>query len=951
MSAPRASLLLLAIPVLLGSLPAQEPKPLEPADGERLRTIRDEALAATGRHVAYRITTGRSRRDAPPGEDSEEASLVLLRCLETGAEVQEAGATIHAFSPEGRFHVTHLREPRPRPSQRAPQAGRPEAAPAAAAPGAGTPAESPRRRRGGGRTSAPPQAAPASGPLSGPGRRPTGHPLVLRDLCSGDTRRIEGVRRHEFGPKDRHLVLHLSLPSAARSGLFVLDLEEGPAAPLQPILRGDVEPRLLAWTLDGSTLIAIAAEPGPTDFERLRSDAFRLPEVGLSALFGVRKAPAQPRASAPPWKVWRWQPGRREAEALSISGIPEGRMLSGDGARLERTGRLLYVETVPVPAPEAPKVQAAHAADPPAAKPTVTVWHWLDDEIPTQRSRRNASAGRAPALIDLGTGEFRVLGDERLAGLRIEPGFRYAIGSDDDPYLRERTWDRARQDHYLIDLETGARWRIARRAAQAPRFGPRGSSLLIFEEGTWWSVDPATRTRTDLCRPHGIPLEFDELTGDARGGPVGALPGTGELLVSDSWDIWAVPGEGRPARNLTRIGRTGKIRFRPARLPGEDEEGLPLALVLHGVAEDTKEESLWVYDADSGTVRVLLRAAKDMELLARTAEGTRHLLRIQDSAEAPDLWIAGPRMDGLVRISDSNPWLREHRLPRAELVSWASADGQPLQGILLRPVEAVPGTRHPLIVQIYEQQSQNLHVFRAPGMGLNPQAFVQKGYAVLLPDIVYEIGRPGLSALKCTVPAVQRVVDLGVADPARVGLCGHSWGGYETAFIVTQTRLFRAAVAGAPVVNMSSAYNGIRWESGLPRQFQYEVAQSRIGGHLWELRDRFIENSPIFHLDRVKTPILVVFGNEDGAVPWYQGIELFLAMRRLGKPCIFLEYAGEGHSLRRPENLADHTERLHAFFDHHLRDAPAPPWLLGPGPPAPLEAAPASSPPVTDPAR
>jgi len=174
---------------------------------------------------------------------------------------------------------------------------------------------------------------------------------------------------------------------------------------------------------------------------------------------------------------------------------------------------------------------------------------------------------------------------------------------------------------------------------------------------------------------------------------------------------------------------------------------------------------------------------------------------------------------------------------------------------------------------------------------------------------------------------VQKLIEMGVADPKAIALHGHSWGGYETAFMVTQTNLFACAIAGAPVSNMTSAYSGIRLESGLARQFQYEEEQSRIGGSLWEYPERYIENSPVFFADKINTPLLIEFGDEDGAVPWEQGIELYLAMRRLGKECVMLEYRGEPHHLKKYPNKLDYSVKFKEFLDHYLKGAPAPEWL------------------------
>ncbi|HKX30666.1 MAG TPA: prolyl oligopeptidase family serine peptidase, partial [Blastocatellia bacterium] len=210
---------------------------------------------------------------------------------------------------------------------------------------------------------------------------------------------------------------------------------------------------------------------------------------------------------------------------------------------------------------------------------------------------------------------------------------------------------------------------------------------------------------------------------------------------------------------------------------------------------------------------------------------------------------------------------------------------------------------------------------------INPAYYASNGYLVLMPDIVYTIGYPGQSALKCVLPAIQAVVDQGFVDERAIGVQGHSWGGYEVAYMVTQTDRFRAAAAGAPVANMTSAYGAIRWGTGMSRQYQYELTQSRIGGSLWDCPTRFIENSPVFYADRLRTPVLMLHNDHDDIVPWQQGIEYYLALRRLGKEVYLFSYQGESHNLRKPRNQQDYTRRMQEFFDHLLKGSPKPAWM------------------------
>jgi dipeptidyl aminopeptidase/acylaminoacyl peptidase len=297
--------------------------------------------------------------------------------------------------------------------------------------------------------------------------------------------------------------------------------------------------------------------------------------------------------------------------------------------------------------------------------------------------------------------------------------------------------------------------------------------------------------------------------------------------------------------------------------------------------------------------------------------------------EYPDILVTDPDFKALKKVSDAGKQKDPFTWGKAELVRYKNSDGVPLSGILIKPDDFDPKRKYPMMVYIYEKLSEGVHRFvePRPSHSINASYYASNGYLVLMPDIVYNIGYPGQSALKCVLPAIQSVVDQGFVNEDAIGIQGHSWGGYQIAYMVTQTNRFKAAAPGALVGNMTSAYSGIRWGTGLPRQFQYERTQSRIGGSLWEYPMRFIENSPVFQATRVQTPILMLHNDNDDAVPWYQGIEYYLALRRLNKEVYMFNYNGEPHGLRRRPNQKDYTRRLQEFFDHFLKGAAAPEWM------------------------
>ncbi len=457
---------------------------------------------------------------------------------------------------------------------------------------------------------------------------------------------------------------------------------------------------------------------------------------------------------------------------------------------------------------------------------------------------------------------------------------------------------------------------------------------MYYRAGDWHLVDASTLEERNLTGSLDVPFadeDWDE-PADVPGYGVGNwLDGSAAVLIYDKYDIWMFPTAGGAAVCLTEgKGRSAQYQFRIRILDKEKkylETGDHVFLTAYHDAK--KHTALYSMKAGKSGVEPVVEGPWEYTLVAKARKADKVLFTRQSYTEFPDLWITGTRFRKPERLSDVNPQVAEFAWGDAELVEWSSVDGTPLQGILIKPGNYEPGKRYPVLVYYYRFFTDRLYDFNHVAVNHRPcfPFYASNGYAIFLPDIRFDVGTPGYSATKCLVPGVQKIISMGVADPDAICLHGHSWSGYQTAFAITQTDIFACAIAGAPVSNMTSAYSGIRWESGLARQFQYEKSQSRIGGSLWETRDKYIENSPVFFADRIDTPLLIQFGDADGAVPWYQGIELYLAMRRLEKECIFLQYRGEPHHLKQYANKLDYTLKFKQYLDHYLKGEPAADWI------------------------
>ena len=403
-------------------------------------------------------------------------------------------------------------------------------------------------------------------------------------------------------------------------------------------------------------------------------------------------------------------------------------------------------------------------------------------------------------------------------------------------------------------------------------------------------------------------------------------------VASEATPIPVSAGRAAPRRVTEGYGRERGLVLRHVPLdrdaeviePGED-------LLLSSVDPRTKEAGFF-RDRVQGAQRphALVLAPKRFGGVRKAADAGVLMYTREDVSEFPDLWVADLAFGGQRRVSDANPQQSEYTWATVELVEWLSTDGVPLQGLLYRPADFDSTRAYPMMVNFYERSSDNLHEHAPPlphRSIIRPTFYASRGYVVFVPDVVYRVGYPGASAMSSVMPGVLKLAAEPWIDEANVGVQGHSWGGYQIAYMLTQTDFFKAAEAGAPVANMTSAYGGIRYGSGMSRMFQYEHAQSRIGGSLWETPVRYLENSPLFFLDKVSTPLLIMHNDEDGAVPWTQGIELFVGLRRLGKPVWMITYNEEPHWPTTPAHIRDWNIRMQQFFDHFLMGAPAPVWL------------------------
>jgi dipeptidyl aminopeptidase/acylaminoacyl peptidase len=575
--------------------------------------------------------------------------------------------------------------------------------------------------------------------------------------------------------------------------------------------------------------------------------------------------------------------------------------------------------------------RSAGAAEEPAG---VEVWHSADvDIIPEQKVRAGLERNRTMLTAwRLDSDRVVRLADDLRQDVTLSDG-RYAVLLDGRPHDTDRMFGPIYRDIYIVDVTTGERIPVVQRVQHA--FGPSTSTgryALYLRDGDYWAFDVHTRRHTNLTQDLGTSFVNHEndytIEEKPPYGTGGWTTGDRSVLLYDRYDIWEVRPDGSRAVRLTD-GAAERVRHRRMWLDPDDrvvDRSRPLYIALHG--ETTRQYGYGRVRGSSGVERLVF-ADRNFSRLGRAKDADIYFYRVEAFDESPNFYAGGPDLGRARRITDTNPFQADYAWGRSELISFRNAAGRELQAALHYPANYEPGRQYPMIVYIYETTSPLIHNYSVPSetSAHNPTVFTQNGYFVLRPDIVYRGRDPGVSAVEALVPAVERVIEMGVVDGDRIGLVGHSWGGYQTAFTVTQTDLFRAAVAAAPLTNLISMYLSVFSNLGMTNARIFEVHQVRMEVPFWEDVESYIRNSPVFHIERMNTPLLVAFGDEDGAVEFNQGVELYNAARRAGKDMVLLVYAGENHSLAKKPNQIDYHRRVMQWFGHYLKEEPAPDWI------------------------
>ncbi|TXD72731.1 S9 family peptidase [Aequorivita antarctica] len=569
-----------------------------------------------------------------------------------------------------------------------------------------------------------------------------------------------------------------------------------------------------------------------------------------------------------------------------------------------------------------------------ASKTDVEVWSATDAVI---YPRKNADWLANPFLLnqwdpakdkilEIGTGDFPevvLTGDHKNAIVY-------------NPWAYEPQEKRSGNiDLYLVNLEKGERKPLLKAQESYYRsfvVSPSGNYTAYFRDGNWWSYTIGTDTKVNLTESLKVPFDKQDEHFDGESshfGFGGWLNDDSSFIVRDSfYDYWLLRPDTGKSERIT-FGIEKGMRFEVV----EDMYGSYPKMrtpQFESMAIDGTEGLIFIGRGKNNTEGLYFW--KEKFPLRTMYEDTRHISEVRKARDkdlfsfTTETFATPPRLEvvegkKLKTINQTNPQAAYYGIEKMEVIKYKGINDS-LKGLLFYPQNYVDGKKHPMIVHIYERQSGHSNEYINPslysGQGFNPKVYTNAGYFVLLPDIDYEIGNPGYSALECVTNGVEKVLLNKSIDRNRLGLIGHSFGGYETSFIVTQSQMFAAAVSGAGIHDLRRDYFSIDPLTFIQNKWMYETYQLRFGKPYFEIRDSYLKNCPLHNAASVNTPLLLWTGQRDVRIDYGQSVEMYLALKGLGKNVELLVYPEEGHALWTKSNQRDLTERIKKWFDEYL---------------------------------
>jgi dipeptidyl aminopeptidase/acylaminoacyl peptidase len=772
-----------------------------------------------------------------------------------------------------------------------------------------------------------PAANPGAEPGATPGatsaslpadeENPTGASLIVRDLANGRDIALGNAAEYvwqDLRLKGHLLALTIATPDKTGNGIQLFDSASGTLRVLDSsssVYTG------LAWRKDGADLAALRSKTdekrdGPTETVLAWN---HLGEAGESA------------HQFDPGAATQFPAGMRVVAYRKPS-------WSADGTDVF-FGIAKWYEK-----PPKSKEPSKDTAKEPEEQASVDIWHWRDIEVQPKQKKSAEQDRRRNLLVvwHVEQNQFVQLGHELLGQVTPLKHQKTAYSTEWNAYAMERSIGRPAADLYLVDLATGTPTRVKERLPDDHylQASPGGRYLLYLQDDHYWTVNVSTHAVVNITK--NVKTSFVDRESDHTEkqlppfGVAGWTNNDQDVILYDKLDLWKISPDGTSATKLTD-GAGEQVRHRYVRLDSDEEfidAGKPVYVSLFGIwSKKSGYARLNLKESGANKPARLIWEDQGVERLAKAKDADVYEYVTETFEKSPNVFVGGPELAGAKCVIETNKFQSNYAWGHSELIEYKSPKGQRLQGALYYPAGYEPGRKYPMIVYLYEKLSDGLHRYSplSERIYYNPSAFTSHGYFVLMPDIVFRPREPGLSVAECVAAAVKQALSKGMMDEKKIGVVGHSWGGFDASFLATHTKLFAAAVAGAPITDLVSNYGNHHWSSGIAETDHIETGQQRMEVPLYEDLQAYIRNSAVFNVQNMTTPLLIEVGDIDGTVFFHQGVELYNIARRAGKNVVLLEYAGEDHGLRKKADQIDYQRRIFAWFGHYLKDEPAAEWI------------------------
>lgn len=799
--------------------------------------------------------------------------------------------------------------------------------------------------------------APVSPMAARPEGGVKGSDLLLYNLITKKKYNLGNVSEYSFNKSGQYLAYIIDANGKNGNGIFLMDLNTGISNALH---NDDANFSKLAWNKEGTAFALLKSKTdkkykspvytllGVKNLKAHNADVFTysgLDENQITAGYGISE-----NSSAYWSKDLRTiffgvaklekaeEPKSTEKKIDDIAKTDAKNAAEKDSIAAKKDTTQIAVNTKQGPTPKKPEVNKKDLE-----KPDMIIWNWQDVRLQSAQKMRLQSDKNYTTMSawHVDENKFVSLADSAVKSIALSPNQLIGYGFDYKPYEFEANLNgQTYGDLYIVDIKTGNKQLAFKKmylnAMRGVQFSPQSDYLLFYNDGNYHTMNTKTLALTNITVNIGSSFVYmlADHNVEKRGvSPFGFTADNKFILLRDNFDVWKVSIDGKSATLLTDNWKSDKLMTTNINniYPDDDFIDLKKDQYFSIYNHATKQKGIAILPSNAKKLQVLKLDDISFGGIRKPKNSSNFFYTIEKSNVAPDIFVATDKNLAHEKQLTSNATEKQKDVLSAgsKLITYVSAHGDTLEATLYLPANYVEGQSYPTITYIYERLTEEKNNYSQPAYpsgGFNRAMYTNNGYAVLMPDIKYRLNDPGMSAVACVVPAVKAAIASGIVDEKNVAIHGHSWGGYQTSFLITQTDIFKAAVAGAPLTNMISMYSLIYWNTGSSNQSIFESSQGRLTTGYWDNWDAYVRNSPIYHIKKVNTPLIIMHNDKDGAVDYTQGVEYYNSLRRLNKPVVMLTYNGENHGLVKEVNRKDYAVRMMEYFDHYLKGNPAPDW-------------------------